>query len=88
MSLGDERTISGGDAAGLDTVLDDIEIDDLGARYKIERPLGEGGMRAGHCELRKQYQEKRGGNYKRPAQVGLLQPSSAMNPSRGSYSSP
>ena len=28
MSLGDEWTISGDDAAGLDTVLDDIEIVD------------------------------------------------------------
>ena len=46
MSLGDERTLSGGDAAGLDTVLDDIEIVDLAARYKVERPLGEGGMGA------------------------------------------
>ena len=46
MSLGDERTLSGGDAAGLDTVLDDIEIVDLAARYTVERPLGEGGMGA------------------------------------------
>ena len=46
MSLGDERTNSGGDAAGLDTVLDDIEIVDLAARYTVERPLGEGGMGA------------------------------------------
>ena len=49
MSLGDERTLSGGDAAGLDTVLDDIEIVDLAARYKVERPLGEGGMGGGEC---------------------------------------
>ena len=41
MSLSDERTISGGNAAGLDTVLDD-----LGARYTDERPLGEEGMGA------------------------------------------
>ena len=46
ISLGDERTISGGDAAGLDTVLEDIEIVDLDARYKVERSLGEGGMGA------------------------------------------
>ena len=46
ISLGDEPTTSGGDAAGLDTVLDDIEIVDLDARYKTERPLGKGGMGA------------------------------------------
>ena len=41
-SLGDERTTSSDDAAGLD----DIEIVDLDARYTVERPLGEGGMGA------------------------------------------
>ena len=45
-SLGDERTTSSDDAAGLDTVLEDIEIVDLDARYTVERPLGEGGMGA------------------------------------------
>ena len=51
MSLGDEWTISGDDAAGLDTVLDDIEIVDLDARYKTERSLREGGSgaRDGHA---------------------------------------
>ena len=42
ISLGDERTTSSDDAAGLD----DIEIVDLDARYTVERPLGEGGMGA------------------------------------------
>ena len=46
MSLGDERTISGGDAAGLDTVLDDIDVVDLATRYRIEGTLGQGGMGA------------------------------------------
>ena len=31
-SLGDERTLGGGDAAGIDTVSDDIEVIDLTAR--------------------------------------------------------
>jgi formylglycine-generating enzyme required for sulfatase activity/tRNA A-37 threonylcarbamoyl transferase component Bud32 len=44
VSLGDERTLGGGDAAGLDTVIDDIEIVDLAARYKTEGTLGRGGM--------------------------------------------
>ena len=46
VSLGDERTLGGGDAAGLDTVIDDIEVVDLEARYKIEGTLGQGGMGA------------------------------------------
>ena len=43
-SLGDERTLGGGDAAGIDTVFDDIEVVDLAARYKTEGTLGRGGM--------------------------------------------
>jgi len=43
-SLGDERTMGGGDAAGIDTVIDDIEVVDLAARYKTEGTLGRGGM--------------------------------------------
>ena len=43
-SLGDERTLGGGDAAGIDTVFDDIEVIDLAARYKTEGTLGRGGM--------------------------------------------
>jgi len=43
-SLGDERTLGGGDAAGIDTVFDDIEVIDLTARYKTEGTLGRGGM--------------------------------------------
>ena len=45
VSLGDERTL--GDAAsGQDTVIDDIEVVDLEARYKIDGTLGQGGMGA------------------------------------------
>jgi len=45
VSLGDERTL--GDAAsGQDTVIDDIEVVDLEARYKIDGALGQGGMGA------------------------------------------
>jgi serine/threonine protein kinase/formylglycine-generating enzyme required for sulfatase activity len=43
-SLGDERTLGGGDAAAIDTVFDDIEVIDLAARYKTEGTLGRGGM--------------------------------------------
>jgi predicted Ser/Thr protein kinase len=43
-SLGDERTLAGGDATGIDTVFDDIEVIDLAARYKTEGTLGRGGM--------------------------------------------
>ena len=43
MSLGDERTV--GDRLGdQDTVIDDIEVVDLEARYKVEKILGRGGM--------------------------------------------
>ena len=67
MSLGDERTISGGDAAGLDTVLDDIEIVDLDARYKTERSLREGGSgaRDGHATW------SQGGDLTDPQRVGV-----------------
>ncbi len=45
MSLGDERTL--GDRLGdQDTVIDDIEVVDLEARYKVEGTLGQGGMGA------------------------------------------
>ena len=47
VSLGDERTFGGGDAAGVDTLLDDIEIVDLAARYKVEGTLGEALASAG-----------------------------------------
>ncbi len=46
MSLGDERTLGGGEEAGGDTVIDDIEVVDLEARYRIEGTLGQGGMGA------------------------------------------
>jgi serine/threonine protein kinase len=46
VSLSDERTLGGGDAAGQDTFIDDIEVVDLDARYKIEGTLGQGGMGA------------------------------------------
>ncbi len=46
VSLGDERTLGGGDAAGLDTVIDGIEIVDLAARYRTESTIGQGGMGA------------------------------------------
>jgi hypothetical protein len=45
-SLGDERTLGGGNAGGLDTVIDDIEVVDLESRYQIEGTLGQGGMGA------------------------------------------
>ena len=44
ISFGEERTVGGGDAAGLDTLIDGIEIVDLEARYRIEGTLGQGGM--------------------------------------------
>ena len=43
MSLGDERTL--GDRLGdQDTVINDIEVVDLEARYRVEGTLGRGGM--------------------------------------------
>lgn len=45
VSLGDERTLGGGMSID-DTLLDDIEVVDLTARYKVEGGLGEGGMGA------------------------------------------
>jgi Protein kinase domain len=45
VSLGDERTL--GDAAGSqDTILEDIEVVDLEARYRMDGTLGQGGMGA------------------------------------------
>jgi formylglycine-generating enzyme required for sulfatase activity len=46
VSLGDERTLGGGGDAGQDTFIDDIEVVDLTARYRIEGTLGQGGMGA------------------------------------------
>jgi serine/threonine protein kinase len=43
VSLGDERTF-GGEAEGIDTLIDGLEIDDLEALYTIEGTLGQGGM--------------------------------------------
>jgi len=48
-SLGDERTLGGGDATGIDTVFDDIEVIDLTARYKTEGTLGRGGATNWHA---------------------------------------
>jgi formylglycine-generating enzyme required for sulfatase activity len=45
LSLGDQRTL-GDNPSGQDTVIDDIEIIDLDARYKVEGTLGQGGMGA------------------------------------------
>jgi hypothetical protein len=45
VSLGDERTLGDG-RSGQDTVIDDIEVVDLEARYKVEGTLGQGGMGA------------------------------------------
>jgi len=45
VSIGDERTLTG-DLAIQETLLDDIEIVDLEARYTVEAQLGEGGMGA------------------------------------------
>ena len=45
VSLGDERTVGDGLSAQ-DTILDDIEIVDLEARYRVEGTLGQGGMGA------------------------------------------
>jgi len=46
VSLGDERTLGGGEAVGLDTLIDEIEVVDLESRYKVEGTLGQGGMGA------------------------------------------
>ncbi|MEI6506796.1 MAG: protein kinase, partial [Planctomycetota bacterium] len=46
LSLGDERTLGGDAASGQDTIIDDIEVVDLDARYKIDGTLGQGGMGA------------------------------------------
>ncbi len=45
VSLGDERTLSDG-LSGQETILDDIEVIDLEARYRVEGTLGQGGMGA------------------------------------------
>ena len=45
-SLGDERTLGGEAASGLDAIIDDIEVVDLETRYKPEGTLGQGGMGA------------------------------------------
>jgi hypothetical protein len=45
VSLSDERTLGDG-LSGQDTIIDDIEVVDLKARYKIEGTLGQGGMGA------------------------------------------
>ena len=45
VSLGDERTL-GDNRPGQDTVIDDIEVVDLEARYRVEGTLGQGGMGA------------------------------------------
>ncbi len=46
MSLGNERTLGGGDASGIDTLIDDIEVVALEPRYRIDGTLGQGGMGA------------------------------------------
>jgi serine/threonine protein kinase len=45
VSIGDERTL-GDNRSGQDTVIDDIEVVDLEARYRVEGTLGQGGMGA------------------------------------------
>jgi len=45
VSMGDERTIGDGLSAQ-DTIIDDIEVVDLAARYRVEGTLGQGGMGA------------------------------------------
>jgi formylglycine-generating enzyme required for sulfatase activity len=45
VSIGDERTLGDG-LAGQETIIDDIDVIDLEARYKIEGTLGQGGMGA------------------------------------------
>ena len=46
MSLSDEGTLGGAEAAGFDAVVNDIEVVDLESRYTIEGRLGQGGMGA------------------------------------------
>ena len=45
VSIGDERTLGDG-LAGQETIIDDIEVIDLAARYRIDGTLGQGGMGA------------------------------------------
>jgi tetratricopeptide (TPR) repeat protein len=45
VSIGDERTLGDG-LAGQETIIDDIEVVDLAARYRIDGTLGQGGMGA------------------------------------------
>ena len=45
VSIGDERTL-GDNRSGQETAIDDIEVIDLAARYRIEGTLGHGGMGA------------------------------------------
>jgi serine/threonine protein kinase/formylglycine-generating enzyme required for sulfatase activity len=45
VSLGGEQTL-GGDLSGQNTIIDDLEIVDLEARYTLEGTLGQGGMGA------------------------------------------
>jgi len=45
VSFGDERTLGDG-LSGQDTIIDDIEVVDLDARYAFEATLGQGGMGA------------------------------------------
>ena len=45
VSIGDERTIGDGLSAQ-DTIIDDVDVVDLAARYRVEGELGQGGMGA------------------------------------------
>ena len=45
VSIGDERTIGDG-LSTQDTIIDDIDVVDLAARYRVEGELGQGGMGA------------------------------------------
>jgi len=45
VSIGDERTLGDG-LSGQETIIDDIQVVDLDARYRIEGELGQGGMGA------------------------------------------
>ena len=44
MTLSDERTLEGSEAGRFDTLIDEVDIVDLEARYRIEGTLGQGGM--------------------------------------------